>query len=143
MPQRAALRVMARGQTVEYRSATAKLATDFPQTPQATNDAQPGLTALPRGADRGFTFAILLSALRCTAQYVLLPFVLPWLGVTAAIPPWLTLIFSAIALISLVRNVRYLWRMRYARRWSYLGLALVVGLGLLIFVGVDLRALLR
>jgi hypothetical protein len=134
---------MARGQTVEYRSATAKLSTDFPQAPPSTNATQAELKTLPPGADRGFTFAILLSALRCTAQYVLLPFVLPWLGVAATIPPWLTLIFSAIALVSLTRNLRYLWRMRYARRWSYLGLALVVGVGLLIFVGVDLLAILR
>ena len=105
--------------------------------------AQPELTTLPPGSDRGFTFAILLSALRCTAQYVILPFILPWLGVAASIPPWLTLALSAIALISLVRNLRYLWRRRYSRRWSYLGLALVVGIGLLIFVGVDLRTLLR
>jgi len=137
---------------VKFRSATANLAPEFTntaQTPEQTQPsataqaAQPELTTLPPGADRGFTFAILLSALRCTAQYVLLPFVLPWLGVAASIPAWLTLALSAIALISLTRNLRYLWRMRYSRRWSYLGLALVVGVGLLIFVGVDLRALLR
>ena len=128
---------------MEYRSATAKLTTDLPQMPQANTNAQAEITTLPPGADRGFTFAILLSALRCTAQYVLLPFVLPWLGVAATIPPWLTLIFSAIALVSLARNLRYLWRMRYSRRWSYLGLALVVGVGLLIFVGVDIHALTR
>ena len=137
---------------MKFRSATANLAPDFTDTaplPEQTQSSataqavQPEMTTLPPGADRGFTFAILLSALRCTAQYVLLPFVLPWLGVAASIPPWLTLAFSAIALFSLVRNLRYLWRMRYSRRWSYLGLALVVGIGLLIFVGVDLRALLR
>jgi hypothetical protein len=137
---------------VKFRSATANLAPHFTNTAptpeqmqsSATSQAaQPELTTLPPGADRGFTFAILLSALRCTAQYVLLPFVLPWLGVAASIPPWLTLALSAIALISLTRNLRYLWRMRYSRRWSYLGLALVVGIGLLIFVGVDLSALLR
>lgn len=137
---------------MKFRSATANLATDFANTAstqelsQNSATAQPAqsqVTTLPPGADRGFTFAILLSALRCTAQYVLLPFVLPWLGVAASIPPWLTLALSTIALISLVRNLRYLWRMRYSRRWSYLGLALVIGIGLLIFVGVDLRALFR
>ncbi len=137
---------------MKFRSATANLAPDFAnttQTPEQTQSSataqatQPELTTLPPGADRGFTFAILLSALRCTAQYVFLPFVLPWLGVAASIPAWLTLALSAIALISLTRNLRYLWRMRYSRRWSYLGLALVVGIGLLIFVGVDLRALFR
>lgn len=129
---------------MEYRSPTAKTSPDFPNRPPSTAAGKSGeVTTLPPGADRGFTFAILLSALRCTAQYVLLPFVLPWLGVAATIPPWLTLVFSVVALVSLVRNLRYLWRMRYARRWGYLGLALVVGIGLIIFVGVDLRALFR
>jgi hypothetical protein len=134
---------------VKYRPAAANLAPDFPRSPQAPDRAQAAASAqsvlatLPPGADRGFTFALLLSALRCTAQYVILPFVLPWLGVAAAIPPWLTLALSAIALFALARNLRSLWRMRYSRRWSYLGLALVIGIGLLIFVGVDLRALSR
>lgn len=102
---------------------------------------EPAATA-PQAAtpDRGITFALLLSALRCTVQYVILPFVLPWLGVAAAIPPWVTLLLSLIALFSLVRNLRYLFRIQHARRWSYLGIACVIATGLLIFIGVDLRA---
>ena len=134
---------------MKVRSATSNLSPEFESTVSQSGQehsataARAEMKTLPPGGDRDFAFAILLSALRCTAQYVLLPFVLPWLGVAASIPPWLTLALSAVALISLVRNLRYLWRMRYSRRWSYLGLALVVGIGLIIFVGVDLRALLR
>ena len=42
--------------------------------------------AMPAPVERAFTFAILLSALRCTVQYVILPFVLPWIGVVAEVP---------------------------------------------------------
>jgi hypothetical protein len=72
-------------------------------------------------------------------QYVLLPFVLPWIGVAAAIPPWLTLALGAVALASLARNLRYLWRLHHAQRWSYLALASIVGTTLVIFMVVDLR----
>lgn len=100
-------------------------------------------SALPRRVERAFTFAILLSALRCTVQYVVLPFVLPWVGVAARVPPWVTLALGTLALISLARNMRYLWHLRHARRRSYLLLALVVIAALLLFMAVDLRALLR
>jgi ABC-type iron transport system FetAB permease component len=99
--------------------------------------------ALPARAQRALTFGLALSALRCTVQYVVLPFILPWIGVASAIPPWLTLALGVLALGALARNVRYLWRLRHARRWSYLLLAAVVGASLLLFAVVDLHTLLR
>jgi ABC-type iron transport system FetAB permease component len=97
---------------------------------------------LPAPAQRALRFGLLLSAVRCTIQYVLLPFVLPWIGVTGAIPPWLTLALGALAIAALVRNVRTLWRLRHGQRWSYLFLAVVIGGALLIFAFVDLHTLL-
>jgi hypothetical protein len=97
---------------------------------------------LPAPVERAFTFAILLSALRCTLQYVILPFVLPWIGVVASVPAWVTLALSALALVSLIRSVRILWRMRYAQRWSYLALAFVIFAALVLFVMMDLRTML-
>jgi ABC-type iron transport system FetAB permease component len=98
---------------------------------------------LPAPAQNALTFALLLSAIRCTVQYVLLPFVLPWIGVAASVPPWVTLILGAVALASLARNVRRLWQTRHARRWSYLFVAGLVGAALVLFTVVDLRALFR
>ncbi|HZS93762.1 MAG TPA: hypothetical protein VFA78_03125 [Chloroflexota bacterium] len=98
---------------------------------------------LPGGAQRALGFGIGISAVRCTLQYVLLPFVLPWIGFAASIPPWLTLALSAVALASLARNVRILWRTRHARRWSYLYTAGIVAAALLVFTMVDVRALLH
>ncbi len=99
--------------------------------------------ALPAPAQRALTFALLLSALRCTVQYIVLPFVLPWIGVAASIPSWLTLALGALAIVFLVRNVRRLWKAGHARRWSYLLVAGVVAASLLLFVFVDLRTLLH
>lgn len=94
---------------------------------------------LPAPAQRALTFGLLLSALRCTVQYILLPFVLPWIGVAASIPPWVTLVLGGLALASLTRNVRYLWRLHHARRWSYLAVSSVVGTALVLFMVMDVR----
>jgi ABC-type iron transport system FetAB permease component len=99
-------------------------------------------TPLPTGAQRALTFGLLLSALRCTVQYILLPFVLPWIGIASAIPPWVTLVLGGVAIASLTRNVRSLWRLHHARRWSYLAIALLVGGAIMVFMIMDLRALL-
>lgn len=100
------------------------------------------LPPLPERAQRALTFGILLSALRCTVQYILLPFVLPWIGVAASIPPWLTFALGVLAIGALARNVRYLWRLGHARKWSYLFLALVIGGALVVFAAIDLHNLL-
>jgi ABC-type iron transport system FetAB permease component len=99
-------------------------------------------TPLPSGAQRALTFGLLLSAVRCTIQYILLPFVLPWIGIASSIPPWITLVLGTVAIASLTRNVRSLWRSHHARRWSYLAIALMVGAALVVFMAMDLRALL-
>lgn len=95
--------------------------------------------SLPAPAQRALTAGLLLSAFRCTVQYVLLPFVLPWIGLAASIPPWVTLALGGLALISLTRNVRYLWRLHHARRWNYLALASIVSMALVFFMVMDLH----
>jgi cell division protein FtsX len=84
-----------------------------------------------------------VSGLRCTDQYLVLPFVLPWIGVTGAVPPWITLALGVLALGALARNVRSLWRLHHPRRWSYVQIALMVAAILVIFTVVDIRSLLR
>ena len=111
------------------------------EQPAPTRVSSPSDAAVPRPVERAMNFAVILAALRCTVQYVLLPFVFPWIGVAATVPPWVTLGLGLLALVSLARAVRTLWRMRHARRWSYLVLGSVVIAALLLFIGLDLRAL--
>jgi ABC-type iron transport system FetAB permease component len=112
-----------------------------PSVPGVAASADPAPESpFPAPAQRALTFGLLLSALRCTVQYILLPFVLPWIGVAASIPPWITLLLGGLALASLTRNVRYLWRLHHVRRWNYLAVASVVATALVIFMVVDLRA---
>jgi ABC-type iron transport system FetAB permease component len=120
---------------------TEEIDSGFPATGGLAGAHRALQTPLPEEAQRALTFGLLLSACRCTLQYILLPFVLPWIGIAAAIPPWLTLVLSGVAIASLGRNVRSLWRTRHARRWSYLGIAAVVAVALVVFMVMDVRAL--
>lgn len=100
-------------------------------------------TPLPAPAQRALTYGLLLSALRCTVQYVLLPFVLPWVGLASAIPAWVILVLSGLAIASLARNVRILWRVQHPRRWSYLAIAAIVAAALLTFLVMDVHTLIH
>jgi ABC-type iron transport system FetAB permease component len=95
--------------------------------------------SLPEPAQQALTLGLLISALRCTVQYVLLPFVLPWIGFATSISSWITLVLGGVALASLTRNARYLWRLQHARRWSYLAFASVVATALVLFMAIDLH----
>jgi hypothetical protein len=78
---------------------------------------------------------LLISAVRCTLRYVVLPFALPLLGITtgaafaivtgAALGILLTL--DVIAAFAIVTTLRRLWRLQHPRRWRYLPAVLVLG----------------
>jgi hypothetical protein len=104
------------------------------------NSAAPAPSAgeIKRG-DRAFKQSLLFSATRCTIQYVLLPFVLPFIGVAGAIGAAIATALSLIALGTVWFNVRDLWHTSW--RYRYLGMALVMTVIIVIFLAFDVRAL--
>ena len=88
---------------------------------------------------------LLLVGLRCTARYLVLPFVLPLLGVTGGIVPGaalsILLILDVIAVVSIVTTLRWLWRHRHPRRWQYLPVALTLVALIAVFLVNDTRVL--
>jgi hypothetical protein len=93
-----------------------------------------------RRADRVLGGSMVWVAIRCTLQYVVLPFVLPWFGVTGAFSAGLSLAIEAVALVMIAYNVRRLWSTSW--RWRYLalsaGMLAVMGL----FAYLDVKVLL-
>src|SRR5947209_1339368 len=72
----------------EERFVSVETVRNDPDTRAAAYRAPTALeTPLPAAAQKALTFGLVLSAVRCTLQYVLLPFVLPWVGLAASIPP--------------------------------------------------------
>ena len=96
-----------------------------------------------------FETALLISAVRCTVRYVVLPIVLPLLGVAtsatlgivtgAALGILLTL--DVIATIAIVATLRRLWQLHHPRRWQYLPAALALAVVIGFFFVTDARVL--
>jgi hypothetical protein len=94
-----------------------------------------------RRAERAFGLSLAFSGLRCILQYVLLPFVLPLLGIAADAATPIYLIISLLAVVSIVASLRRFWRVRYQYRWQYLAMALVTLAMLAAFIQMDLTAI--
>jgi hypothetical protein len=92
---------------------------------------------------------LLVSGLRCTLRYVVLPLVLPLLGAStrsaldiatgAALAVLLTL--DVIAAVAILAMLRRLWQARHPRRWLYLPPALLLAVLVVVFFVNDARPL--
>jgi hypothetical protein len=92
----------------------------------------------PTSADRLMSIAVVVSAVRCTISYVLVPLVLPLIGILAGATRGVTLACDVVAVVAVVASLRRFWRAQHPQRWRYLlvavGVLLVAGL----FLGFDL-----
>ncbi len=83
-----------------------------------------------RAGDRLFGGSLAFVALRCTLRYIVLPFLLPLVGLASALSAAIALAIDAVALTTIALNVRRLWRTNW--RWRYLGLAV----GMTVIIGI-------
>ncbi len=90
---------------------------------------------------RVLTRSVMVVALRCTLQYVVLPFVLPLIGLSGAVSVWLSMALELFALGMMTFNVRRLWNTSW--RWRYIALSTLTGSFLLIMLYIDISALLK
>ncbi len=88
-----------------------------------------------RNAERLFSFAILLSALRCTLSYVILPFVIPLfgLGATVGVGPVVGIPLGAVAIFFDVKGIRRFWLAEHRYRWQMTVVYLLV-IALVVFL---------
>lgn len=93
-------------------------------------------------ATRAFGLSLLISGLRCTQQYIVLPVMLPLIGLAGSFSLPLVILLDALALFLLVRSLRFFWRTRHPRRFDMLPLAGVILLIILGSLSYDLWLLL-
>lgn len=103
-------------------------------------DGDPGgvTSAQARAA---FRTSLLVSTVRCLLTYIVLPFVVPAIGLAAGVGPVVSIVISAVALYFLVGSMRRFWRVHHKKRWHYTGLALLVGALLIVGSVIDLFSL--
>lgn len=101
--------------------------------------AEPSLAQV-KGSDRSLAGYIVFVAIRCTLQYVVLPFMLPFVGLSGAVSLYLSIAIDLLALGMIAYNLRRLWNTSW--RWRYLALSVVMVSILVVFLVQDLRLLL-
>lgn len=95
-----------------------------------------------RSAENTFMASMLFTGIRCVLEYIVLPFMLPLLNLSNTIAVPLVLAVNLIALAALVHSVRKFWAIDYKHKRAFLGVAVIGGAILILFMIGNLRALL-
>jgi len=98
-------------------------------------------TGSAEASSQPFGTPLLISAIRCTLGYIVVPFVLPLLGIATGAAFGVLLVLDAIAAVSIVVTLRRLWQLQHPRRWQYLPLALILAALFGFFLLSDARGL--
>lgn len=92
-----------------------------------------------RRTDRYTGGYLLFVCVRCTIQYVLLPFVLPLLGIGGSVATGIGLVIDVVALGAISFNIWRLWNTNW--RYRYIALSVIMIGILVVFMVNDIRTL--
>lgn len=92
-------------------------------------------------AYRSFQQSMVISGIRCTLTYVMIPFVLPAIGIATRVGPLLGLTIGTIAIVCDVFTIRRFFTADHKWRWHFSALALGVIALLMVLLVQDLAAL--
>ncbi|MEM9200133.1 MAG: hypothetical protein AAGC53_00655 [Actinomycetota bacterium] len=89
-------------------------------------------------AENAFSKSVLVSAIRCTFTYLLIPFGFPLIGLSGAVGPWIGLPVGLIAIAANVVSIRRFHRADH--KWKWPMTAINTGIIVLLVVLVVLDA---
>jgi hypothetical protein len=92
--------------------------------------------------ERAFSISMVISGLRCTLTYVILPFAIPVLGLAPGVGPTLGLALGSVAIVANVVSLRRFWRSGHRLRKPMTVVHVGVIVLLVILIVLDLRELL-
>lgn len=93
------------------------------------------------GAKRALTASLAFSGVRCILMYVVLPFILPLIGITGVFAAQVDVVINLVAIGALVYSVRRFWAINYRHKIAYTAVAVVAGFVMAAFVLLDLQEL--
>lgn len=113
------------------------LVTDVTAAPSAPSTS----TGDQDAAERAFSKSILVSAVRCTLTYVLIPFVFPIIGFGAGVGPWIGVPIGIAAIVANLVSIRRFHRADHRWKWPMTAINVgIIGL-LVVLVASDLANL--
>ncbi len=133
--------------SVSPETTPAPSAPDQPQRSQADRFMR-RLLRLPEGttstaaeARSAFQKSLVVTTCRCLLMYIILPFVLPLVGIAGGVSPAIGLAIGIVAMVAIVMSIRRFWRADHSKRWHYTIFGTVI-IGFLIYLSVvDIIAL--
>jgi hypothetical protein len=108
----------------------------------ATENSRPS-QADADAATRGFSTSILISAVRCTLTYVVLPFLTPLIGLAPGVGPVVGLVVGTVAIASNGFSIRRFWRADHRLKRPVTVLHVLVIVLLVVLIVHDVAELLR
>lgn len=100
-----------------------------------------GPKATASDAQKAFQTSVAVAAVRCLIMYILLPFVLPAIGIAAGVGPWIGLPIAIAAIVAVTMSIRRFWRADHSKRWHYTVIGTIV-IGFMVYEGTkDLVAI--
>jgi hypothetical protein len=100
-----------------------------------------GHTVSEGAAQRAFSTSVLVSATRCILTYLVLPFLLPALGLAAGVGPAIGIPVGLVAIAANVATIRRFWAADHRWRWAYTALAAMVIVLLVVLLVEDVGSL--
>ena len=104
--------------------------------------AAPEREYTPEQAERAFNKSVVISGIRCLLTYIVLPWLLPAIGVAKGWGPVLGLVVSPIAIVFNVLSIRRFHRSGHRYRWPITAVNVAIIVLLVILVIQDLADLL-
>jgi hypothetical protein len=92
--------------------------------------------ATAASARKALQTSVVVSGIRCLLTYIVLPFVVPFLGLAAGVTPIIGAVIGIIAAVCIVSSMRRFWRSDHRARWGYTAFGAAM---LLFLVGMSVR----
>ena len=93
-----------------------------------------GPKATAAEAQKAFQTSVVVAGVRCLVMYILLPFVVPAVGIAAGVGPWIGLLIAIAAIVAVTMSIRRFWRADHSKRWHYTVIGLAV-MGFMVYEG--------
>jgi hypothetical protein len=86
--------------------------------------------------------SLFISMARCLLTYVVLPFVVPIIGIAGDIAPFVGVVLGVVAIVANVASIRRFWGADHRYRWHYTALATVIIAAMVWLIVIDLTEIL-
>ncbi|MEM7142469.1 MAG: hypothetical protein AAF548_15710 [Actinomycetota bacterium] len=107
-----------------------------PPTPAMT-----GSVSTVADAEKAFSKSILVSAVRCSLTYILIPLVFPLIGFGTGVGPWIGVPVGVVAIIANVVSIRRFHRSDHRLKWPMTAINVGIIVLLVVLIAIDLTNL--